>query len=83
MQDNAAVVQQVIGLAVELDTAEVDVFAKETELDQLVDRLYGLSEADIRIVTDAEGKKEQSGTANRMGKVLTVTSGTKVARESA
>ena len=83
VQDNAAVVQQVIGLAVELDTAEVDVFAKETELDQLVDRLYGLSEADIRIVTDAEGKKEQSGTANRMGKVLTVTSGTKVARESA
>ena len=48
--DNPAVVQQVISLAAKLSSIEADIFTKEGEMNALIDRLYGLWEADIKIV---------------------------------
>jgi hypothetical protein len=48
--DNPAAVQQVIGLAAELSSIEIDIFAKENEMNALVDRLYKLSEYDIKLI---------------------------------
>jgi hypothetical protein len=48
--DNPAVVQQVINLEAELSGIEADIFTQEIEMNALVDRLYGLSEADAKIV---------------------------------
>jgi hypothetical protein len=48
--DNPAIVQQVIKLEAELSRIEADILTKEIEMNDLVDRLYGLSEADAKIV---------------------------------
>lgn len=48
--DNPAVVQQVIALEAELSGLEVDIAAKEAEMNGLIDRLYGLTEAERRLV---------------------------------
>jgi hypothetical protein len=48
--DNPAIVQQVINLEAELSGIEADILTKEIEMNALVDRLYGLSEADAGIV---------------------------------
>jgi hypothetical protein len=55
--DNPAIVQQVIGLTAELTAIEADIFAQEDQMNTLVDRLYGLSEADMRMVGNVEGKE--------------------------
>jgi len=51
--DNPAVVQQVIGLEAELSTIEADILTKEIGMNDLVNRLYGLSEAEAEIVRRA------------------------------
>jgi hypothetical protein len=51
--DNPAVVQQVIGLEVELSAIEADILTKEIGMNDLVNRLYGLSEAEAEIVRRA------------------------------
>lgn len=48
--DNPAVVQQVIALEAELSGLEVDIAAKEAEMNGLINRLYGLTEAERRLV---------------------------------
>ena len=48
--DNPEIVQQVIKLEAELSCIEADILTKEIEMNDLVDRLYGLSEADAKIV---------------------------------
>jgi hypothetical protein len=57
VQDNPAVVQQVIGLAADLSAIEAGIFKKEEEMDALVDGLYGLSETEIKMVRK-EGQNE-------------------------
>ncbi len=50
--DNPAIVQQVIGLAAELCAIEADILAKENAMNALIDQLYGLPEADAKIVAN-------------------------------
>ncbi len=82
VSDNQAVVQQVIALTAELVAIEADIFAKEDEMNAIVDRLYGLSEADIKMMKTAEGKKEHLETASRVARLVGA-GGVKAARESA
>jgi len=82
VSDNQAVVQQVIDLTAELVAIEADIFAKEDEMNAIVDRLYGLSEADIKMMKTAEGKKEHLETASRVARLVGA-GGVKAARESA
>jgi hypothetical protein len=48
--DNPAVVQQIIALEQELSALEADIARQESEMNSLVYRLYGLSQADIGLV---------------------------------
>ena len=61
VQDNPAVVEQVIRLAAELSAIETDISAKENEIDVLIDELYGLSQTEINMVRQAEGQNEPTG----------------------
>jgi hypothetical protein len=48
--DNSAIVKQVIKLEVELSDIEAEISVQEAELNALIDRLYGLSEAEAKMV---------------------------------
>ena len=49
--DNPALVQQIIALEGELSKLEADIARQETEMNGLINRLYGLSAAEEQLVT--------------------------------
>lgn len=48
--DNAAIVQQVIALEAELAALETDILTKETEMETTIYRLYGVTEAERKLI---------------------------------
>ena len=49
VKDNPVIVEQVIKLEAELSNVEAIISIQEVELNALVDRLYGLSEAEAKL----------------------------------
>jgi hypothetical protein len=61
--DNPAVVEQIIALERELSALEADIAGQEAEMNALVYRLYGLTQADIALV---EREPRQIRSNNRL-----------------